>query len=88
MGIKVSRAETIAPIRSNIAGITGHPSKIPQPPFFKRSPGDDMLSVATTTLLVVCVTMVAALPFLLAELNQRRRTRAMKENPVKRVRAS
>ncbi len=47
-----------------------------------------MIFAAATTLLVVCTTMFAAIPFLLAERNQRRRTRAMRKNLVKRAKAS
>jgi hypothetical protein len=44
-----------------------------------------MLAVAATTILVVCATMVAAIPFLLAERHQRRRSRAMRKSLGKRA---
>lgn len=47
-----------------------------------------MLFATATTILVVCATLVAAIPFLHAERQQRRRTRAMQETEVKRPRIS
>jgi hypothetical protein len=47
-----------------------------------------MLSDAETALFVVGLTLLAALPFLFAERRQRRYSRAMQKNVIKRARAS
>ncbi len=47
-----------------------------------------MLFATATTILVVCATLIAAIPFLHAERQQRQRTRAMQEKQMKRARIS
>jgi hypothetical protein len=44
-----------------------------------------MLSAAAALVLIVCATLVAAIPFLLAEREQRRRSRAMRKSLPKRA---